>query len=81
MRAGAFWQREYYDRLIREDGELDRAVHYVLSNPEWAGLVAWKWVWCAGVDARTTDGMRRLVSRKQLSCSAAHSRVQKETSQ
>ncbi|MGD1062263.1 MAG: transposase [Terracidiphilus sp.] len=56
-RTGTFWQREYYDRLIREDSELDRAIEYVLSNPERAGLVGWKWVWSAGVDARTTAGL------------------------
>jgi REP element-mobilizing transposase RayT len=56
-RTGPFWQREYYDRLIREEGEFDRAVEYVLSNPERAGLVGWKWVGCAGVDARTTAGL------------------------
>jgi len=55
-RSGAFWQREYYDRLIRENGELDRAIQYVLSNPQRAGLRNWKWVWCAGGDARATAG-------------------------
>jgi len=43
-RTGLFWQREYYDRLIRNDAELERAVHYVRSNPEMAGLANWKWV-------------------------------------
>ena len=43
-RVGAFWQREYYDRLIRDDAELERAVHYVRSNPEMAGLVERTWV-------------------------------------
>jgi REP element-mobilizing transposase RayT len=62
-RTGAFWQREYYDRLIREEGELDRAVQYVLGNPERAGLVAWKWVWSAGVDARTTAGLETGVTK------------------
>jgi REP element-mobilizing transposase RayT len=56
-RSGVFWQREYYDRLIREDGELDRAIEYVLSNPERAGLKNWKWVWSAGMDTRTTAGL------------------------
>jgi REP element-mobilizing transposase RayT len=56
-RTGAFWQREYYDRLIREDGELDRAIQYVLHNPERAGLTGWKWLWCAGMDTRTTAGL------------------------
>ncbi len=62
-RDGAFWQREYYDRLIREEGELDRAIEYVLSNPERAGLVAWRWVWCAGVDARTTARLETGVTK------------------
>jgi len=56
-RTGTFWQREYYDRLVRKDGELDRAVQYVLSNPERAALREWKWVWSAGEDARTTAGL------------------------
>jgi len=55
-RNGAFWQREYYDRLIREEGEFDRAVQYVLNNPVRAGLLDWPWVWSAGEDARTTAG-------------------------
>ncbi len=53
-RSGVFWQREYYDRLIRDGEELDRAVRYVVSNPEKAGLKEWKWVCCAGGDARAT---------------------------
>ena len=55
-RSGAFWQREYYDRLIRDGDELGRAVRYVVNNPERAGLKGWKWVWCAGEDARATAG-------------------------
>lgn len=55
-RAGAFWQREYYDRLIRND-EFERAVRYVLTNPERAGLTGWKCVWSTGVDAGTTTGL------------------------
>jgi len=43
-RTGPFWQREYYDRLIRDDAELERAIHYVQSNPEMAGLIGWRWV-------------------------------------
>jgi len=43
-RSGTFWQREYYDRLIRDEAELDRAVGYVLRNPEKAGLTDWPWV-------------------------------------
>jgi len=56
-RAGTFWQREYYDRLIRKDDELDRALQYVIGNPERAGLSRWRWVWSAGMDAHTTAGL------------------------
>ena len=64
-RKGAFWQREYYDRLIRDGGELERAVRYVVMNPERARLKGWRWVWraggvegCeAGEDARLTAGL------------------------
>lgn len=27
------WQRNYYDCIIRDDGELDRARQYILDNP------------------------------------------------
>ena len=46
-RTGVFWQREYYDRLIRDGEELERAGRYVVSNPEKAGLKDWPWVWRA----------------------------------
>ena len=37
-RAGAFWQAESYDHVLRK-GELERVVAYVLENPVKAGLV------------------------------------------
>ena len=43
-RKGRFWQKEYYDRLIRNGDELDRAIGYVLENPDKAGLTNWIWV-------------------------------------
>jgi REP element-mobilizing transposase RayT len=49
-----FWQREYYDHLIRDDEEYERAVHYVSENPAKAKLNNWQWVWVCGRDARTT---------------------------
>jgi len=51
---GAFWQREYYDHLVRNEGELERAIHYLEDNPEKANLRDWRWVWVCGQDARTT---------------------------
>ena len=42
-RAGAFWQRESYDHLLRNAQDLQHAVEYALTNPENAGLKAWPW--------------------------------------
>ncbi len=55
-RTGAFWQREYFDHLIRNGQEFDRAIRYVLTNPENAGLAQWKWAGCCGTEARRTAG-------------------------
>jgi REP element-mobilizing transposase RayT len=41
---GTFWQREYYDHLIRDEEQFSRAVAYVLENPRRAGLEGWRWV-------------------------------------
>src|SRR3990172_875898 len=43
-RRGPFWQREYYDHLIRDDREFVRIVAYVADNPAKAGLKNWPWV-------------------------------------
>ena len=44
-RSGEFWQREYYDRLVRDEVEFFRLVQYVVDNPKRAGLRNWLWVW------------------------------------
>ena len=44
-RSGELWQREYYDRLLRDGREFLRAVQYVARNPVKAGLRDWPWVW------------------------------------
>ncbi len=43
--TGAFWQREYYDRLVRNAEEFHRFIHYVADNPIRAKLKNWRWVW------------------------------------
>lgn len=53
-KRGAFWQREYYDHLIRNEQEFERAIRYVAENPAKANLRGWKWVWVRGRDARAT---------------------------
>jgi hypothetical protein len=43
----AFWEREYFDTLIRDEEHLKRAVRYTENNPVKAALVAerkkWRW--------------------------------------
>jgi REP element-mobilizing transposase RayT len=47
QRAGAFWQHESYDHVVRDEAEMSRIVRYVVNNPVKAGLVSqaedWKW--------------------------------------
>ncbi len=49
-RKGAFWQDESYDHVIRNEGEFERILSYVLENPVHAGLVSdwedWPWKYC-----------------------------------
>jgi len=47
---GVFWQREYYDHLIRDGEQLRRAIQYVAENPLRAGLKEWKWVEVSKLD-------------------------------
>jgi REP element-mobilizing transposase RayT len=42
-RSGEFWEREYYDHLVRDAQDLERIVRYVAENPIKAGLENWKW--------------------------------------
>jgi S-adenosylmethionine decarboxylase proenzyme len=43
-REGELWQREYYDRLIRSQTELENTIKYVANNPRKAGIENWRWV-------------------------------------
>lgn len=49
-RQGDFWQREYYDHLIRNEKELQHYINYTLENPVAAGLCKnqpdWPWSGC-----------------------------------
>jgi endogenous inhibitor of DNA gyrase (YacG/DUF329 family)/REP element-mobilizing transposase RayT len=55
-RRGPFWQREYYDHLIRDQADFERCLEYVAENPRRAGLKDWPWVRMCGQDAHTTAG-------------------------
>jgi putative DNA methylase len=43
--SGTFWQREYYDRVIRGEEHLRRVIDYVANNPVKSGLANWQWVY------------------------------------
>jgi REP element-mobilizing transposase RayT len=43
-RSGRFWQREYFDHLLRDERQFHRAMKYVLDNPKKAALHNWPWV-------------------------------------
>jgi len=43
-RTGHFWQREYFDHLVRDQSSLRRITQYIRDNPQRAGLVNWPWV-------------------------------------
>jgi S-adenosylmethionine decarboxylase proenzyme len=45
---GSFWQREYYDHLVRDEADFDRVIRYTLNNPAKASLKNWQWVWAYG---------------------------------
>jgi len=44
-RKGNFWQREYFDRIVRDRNDLDQKIVYIINNPVKAGLIdSWeKW--------------------------------------
>jgi len=50
--SGQLWQREYWDRFIRDERHYRRVVEYIHDNPVKAGLVAkpqeWPWSSASG---------------------------------
>lgn len=51
-REGYFWQRESYDRVVRNDKEQENMMKYIYNNPVKAFLVEnpqdWKYNFCDG---------------------------------
>ena len=43
-RTGPFWQREYFDHLVRGQSSLQKITQYIRDNPKRAGLLNWPWV-------------------------------------
>jgi putative DNA methylase len=58
-RRGRFWEREYFDTLIRDGEHLKRAIRYTENNPVKAVLVAERKAWRWG-SARLRDEYERL---------------------
>ena len=54
-RRGEFWQPESYDRVVRDDAELERIVRYVEQNPVKAGLCERPEDWAFSSAARRQD--------------------------
>jgi len=72
VRKGGFWQAEYFDRYIRDDSHLRKAINYVDSNPVKASLcvtpVDWPWS-----SARFRDEYCRLIGDRSAGGSPASS--------
>jgi len=45
--SGTFWQRDYFDRRVRNEEHYRQLVKYILENPSKAKLKDWPWVWVA----------------------------------
>lgn len=62
-RRGTFWEREYFDTLIKDESHLRKAVRYTENNPAKAGLVRdpKEWPWSS---ARWRDEYGRLPSER-----------------
>ncbi len=58
-RRGRFWEREYFDTLVRDGEHLKRAIRYTENNPVNAGLVTERKAWRWG-SARSRDKYERL---------------------
>jgi len=58
-RHGTFWEREYFDTLIKDEAHLRKAVRYTDNNPVKAGFVCdpKRWLWSS---ARFRDEYERL---------------------
>jgi REP element-mobilizing transposase RayT len=59
-RDGRFWQKEYFNRIVRDEADLTRTIEYVVGNPAKSGLMEWPFVSDAGwKPAERPTGRRR----------------------
>ena len=55
QRSGRFWQEDWFDRWMRNEGELTKTINYIRNNPVKAGLVD-EWTdyrWWISCDLKT----------------------------
>ena len=57
--TGQFWQREYYDRFVRNAEEFNQFARYIADNPARANLRNWKWVWTRSANAAVPAASRQ----------------------
>jgi REP element-mobilizing transposase RayT len=43
-RTGRFWQQGYFDRIVRDEADLERVIEYIVGNPASSGLADWPFV-------------------------------------
>ncbi|MGB8841143.1 MAG: transposase [Aliidongia sp.] len=51
-RQGSIWQDEYFDRVVRDDGEYEQKRDYIVHNPRkrWPHIESYPWQWAIGTD-------------------------------
>ncbi|MCK6491288.1 MAG: transposase, partial [Planctomycetes bacterium] len=56
--GGRLWQRDYWDRYIRDERHFQRCIAYIHANPVQAGLVASaeRWRWSSAFRAASPSG-------------------------
>ncbi|HCO93315.1 MAG TPA: valine--tRNA ligase [Phycisphaerales bacterium] len=62
-RKGTLWMDEYYDHLIRDEGDFRNQVDYVLANPEKANMQDWPWCGMGGAMSDQERGQDALETR------------------
>jgi putative transposase len=60
-RAGKFWQRDYFDRLVRDEQHFANCVRYIRRNPQKARLNPNEYVLCESEMARSISSEARTI--------------------
>ncbi|HMJ04912.1 MAG TPA: AIR synthase related protein, partial [Chthoniobacterales bacterium] len=66
-RTGAFWQRESYDHIVRDEAAFVRITDYILGNPATAGVVA-------RASSLPSNNARKLEARATAEAASAETR-------